>query len=175
MWTAVYFLLGWDATESSTKMRRFKFHPSFSHLPYNSAASLLSCSCLPTWDRKYHVISLQSALKHKDGSIQMHYWHRLRSLLCSKVWVCWPFHLKDRVSVRENNIGFKFPSWKSLFTIWLHPLEPCRQAHQRKLQKPSSMGCCPALRPAPVIGLTLHQERGCGCNPSDCYASFSFK
>lgn len=60
-------------------------------------------------------IFFQSALQHKDRlSLQ-------RAGL-------------PRTSLWENNIAFKFPSWKSPFTICWHPAEPCRQTHQRKLQ-----------------------------------------
>lgn len=69
-------------------------------------------SCLPTWDRKYRVVFFPKC-SATQGQI--------------KFAVCWPSHFIDRTTLRENSIAFKFPSWKSPFTI-------CWQAHQRKLQ-----------------------------------------
>lgn len=152
MWTAVYFLLGWGATESTTKIRKLWFHPSFSHLPYNSEASPFSCSRLPTWDRKYSMIFFsQSALKHKGGSIQIHYWRRLRCLWWCKVCSVLAFPLKGQSLCTGEQHCFQVSITEESFYDLVAPTRALQTGTPEEAAEAFLHGLlCPGLQPTPV-------------------------
>lgn len=165
MWTTGLFLLCWDTTESTIKVRRQRLHPSFSPSPYNSSARQFSSLCPLNQERKHPMIFFSKVFWNTRMD-QFKYIISADWDSCgAPKFATWgPFYLKDKVCTGKQ-LCFKVSTSES-FHSSVAPTRALQTGAAEEAAETFLHGLlCPAHRPAPVLELMLHWGEDVAATP----------